>query len=75
MQLRDGNGALYPFARDCTEGIKDPMWLDLPPVRCLAMKTHFLRDILPSTQKNKAMLFVLAVEVRVCLKLDVKIIF
>ncbi|KAH3897177.1 hypothetical protein DPMN_021362, partial [Dreissena polymorpha] len=62
VQLRDGNGALYPFARDCTEGIKDPMWLDLPPVRCLAMKTHFLRDILPSTQKNKAMLFVLAVE-------------
>lgn len=65
MQLQDGNGALYPFARDCTEGIKDPMWLDLPPVSCLGMKTLFLKDILATSQKNKAMLFVLAVEVRV----------
>ncbi|XP_052763231.1 E3 ubiquitin-protein ligase UBR5-like isoform X2 [Mya arenaria] len=62
VQLRDGNGALYPFAKDCTDGIKDPMWLDMPPVRCLGMKTHFLKDILATSQKNKAMLFVLAIE-------------
>jgi len=63
VQVRDGNGALYPFAKDCAEGIKDPMWLDMPPVRCMAMRTHYLKDVMTSSQKNKAMLFVLAVEV------------
>jgi E3 ubiquitin-protein ligase EDD1 len=63
VQLRDGNGALYPFAKDCNEGIKDPMWLDLPPVRCLGIRTHYLRDVVTSAQKNKAMVLVLAIEV------------
>ncbi|XP_060590423.1 E3 ubiquitin-protein ligase UBR5-like isoform X1 [Ruditapes philippinarum] len=62
VQLRDGNGALYPFAKDCNEGIKDPMWLDLPPVRCLGIRTHYLRDVVTSAQKNKAMVLVLAIE-------------
>lgn len=63
MQVRDGNGALYPFAKDCADGIKDPMWLDMPPIRCMAMRSHYLKDVITSSQKNKAMLFVLAVEV------------
>ncbi|KAL4218424.1 E3 ubiquitin-protein ligase ubr5 [Mactra antiquata] len=62
VQLRDGNSALYPFAKDSSEGIKDPMWLDLPPIRCLGMRTHYLRDVVTSAQKNRAVLLVMAVE-------------
>uniref|UniRef100_W8BVH1 HECT-type E3 ubiquitin transferase n=1 Tax=Ceratitis capitata TaxID=7213 RepID=W8BVH1_CERCA len=29
----DGNRALYPIAKDCLGSIKDPQWLDLPPVK------------------------------------------
>jgi E3 ubiquitin-protein ligase EDD1 len=38
--LRDGNRALYPLARDSLDAIRDPHWLDLPPVRCLAAGLH-----------------------------------
>ena len=61
VQLRDGNGAIYPLAKDCTEGIRDPMWLDLPPVKCLGMRCQYLNNVLTS-MKNKAMVIVLAVE-------------
>lgn len=38
--LRDGNRTLYPLARDSLDAIRDPHWLDLPPVRCLAAGLH-----------------------------------
>ncbi|CAG0903813.1 unnamed protein product, partial [Cyprideis torosa] len=34
--MLDGNRTLYPIAKDCTEAIRDPWWLDLPPVQCLS---------------------------------------
>ncbi|XP_022226183.2 E3 ubiquitin-protein ligase hyd isoform X3 [Drosophila obscura] len=37
--LRDGNGALYPLAKDCLGSIKDPQWFDLPPVKSITMAT------------------------------------
>ncbi|XP_068157779.1 E3 ubiquitin-protein ligase hyd isoform X1 [Drosophila tropicalis] len=37
--LRDGNGALYPMAKDCIGSIKDPQWFDLPPVKSVTMAT------------------------------------
>ncbi|KAL7740186.1 hypothetical protein ACLKA6_003892 [Drosophila palustris] len=37
--LRDGNGALYPLAKDCIGSIKDPQWFDLPPVKSITMAT------------------------------------
>lgn len=35
--LRDGNGTIYPMAKDCMGGIRDPDWLDLPPISSLRM--------------------------------------
>ncbi|XP_017473114.1 PREDICTED: E3 ubiquitin-protein ligase hyd isoform X1 [Rhagoletis zephyria] len=33
----DGNRTLYPIAKDCLGSIKDPQWLDLPPVKNVSM--------------------------------------
>ncbi|CAG0918967.1 unnamed protein product [Notodromas monacha] len=35
--LLDGNRTIYPLARDCLQGIKDPWWLDLRPLSCIGM--------------------------------------
>ncbi|KAK6960404.1 E3 ubiquitin-protein ligase UBR5 [Biomphalaria glabrata] len=40
--LRDGNGAIYPLAKDCSENIRDPIWLDLPPVSSVGMRIQKL---------------------------------
>uniref|UniRef100_A0AAY3ZX24 E3 ubiquitin-protein ligase UBR5 n=1 Tax=Denticeps clupeoides TaxID=299321 RepID=A0AAY3ZX24_9TELE len=61
--LRDGNGTIYPMAKDCMGGIRDPDWLDLPPIASLGMGVHSLVN-LPSnsTIKKKAAVIVMAVE-------------
>ncbi|VDH90552.1 E3 ubiquitin-protein ligase EDD1, partial [Mytilus galloprovincialis] len=61
VQLRDGNGAIYPLAKDSNDGIRDPMWLNLPPIRCLGMRVQGLTNTILN-QKNKAAVIVLAVE-------------
>lgn len=63
--LRDGNGTIYPMAKDCMGGIRDPDWLDLPPITSLGMGVHSLVN-LPSnsTIKKKAAVIIMAVEVR-----------
>ncbi|KAL3890879.1 hypothetical protein ACJMK2_003152 [Sinanodonta woodiana] len=61
VQLRDGNGSIYPMSKDCTEGIKDPRWLDLPPVRCLGMRVQCLHNVL-NNMKNKVAIIAIAVE-------------
>lgn len=62
--LRDGNGTIYPMAKDCMGGIRDPDWLDLPPIASLGMGVHSLAN-LPSnsTIKKKAAIIIMAVEV------------
>ncbi|XP_073780762.1 E3 ubiquitin-protein ligase UBR5 isoform X30 [Danio rerio] len=61
--LRDGNGTIYPMAKDCMGGIRDPDWLDLPPIASLGMGVHSLAN-LPSnsTIKKKAAIIIMAVE-------------
>lgn len=34
--MADGNGALYPIARDCVGMVREPPPLNLPPARALA---------------------------------------
>uniref|UniRef100_A0A671M302 E3 ubiquitin-protein ligase UBR5 n=2 Tax=Sinocyclocheilus anshuiensis TaxID=1608454 RepID=A0A671M302_9TELE len=61
--LRDGNGTIYPMAKDCMGGIRDPDWLDLSPIASLGMGVHSLVN-LPSntTIKKKAAIIIMAVE-------------
>lgn len=59
--LRDGNGTIYPLSRDCLESIRDPHWLDLPPMRCLGMGSHSLQGVGPG-QKSQALVLVLVTE-------------
>ncbi|ETE73905.1 E3 ubiquitin-protein ligase UBR5, partial [Ophiophagus hannah] len=61
--LRDGNGTIYPMAKDCMGGIRDPDWLDLPPISSLGMGVHSLTNIpANSTIKKKAAIIIMAVE-------------
>lgn len=62
MLLTDGNRAIYPLAKDCLEGIRDPQWLDLPPLHCVALGTQSLPHALPNS-KSKASVIALALEV------------
>lgn len=61
--LRDGNSAIYPLSKDCTDSIRDPVWLDLPPARAIGLGVHSLKDVAAS-QKNQVAIVVLALEVR-----------
>ncbi|XP_072269341.1 E3 ubiquitin-protein ligase UBR5 [Pyxicephalus adspersus] len=61
--LRDGNGTIYPMAKDCMGGIRDPDWLDLPPISSLGMGVHSLANLpANSTIKKKAAIIIMAVE-------------
>ncbi|KAK6491509.1 E3 ubiquitin-protein ligase UBR5 isoform X6 [Huso huso] len=61
--LRDGNGTIYPMAKDCMGGIRDPDWLDLPPISSLGMGIHSLTNLpANSTIKKKAAIIIMAVE-------------
>lgn len=43
--LRDGNGTIYPLVKDCLDAIRDPHWLDLQPIKCLAATTLTLNSV------------------------------
>lgn len=61
------------MAKDCMGGIRDPDWLDLPPINSLGMGVHSLAN-LPSnsTIKKKAAIIIMAVEVNImCLEWNV----
>lgn len=52
------------MAKDCMGGIRDPDWLDLPPISSLGMGVHSLTNIpANSTIKKKAAIIIMAVEV------------
>ena len=60
--LLDGNRTVYPLVKDCTstaESIKDPMWLDLPPVSAVGLGTHALPHV-SSGLKNEVAVIVLS---------------
>ena len=57
--LRDGNGTLYPLVKDSLDAIKDPLLLDLPPIKCLGLGIHALPHV-GASQKNQVGVLVLA---------------
>ncbi|KAJ8980295.1 hypothetical protein NQ317_005215 [Molorchus minor] len=59
--LRDGNNTVYPLAKDCADAIRDPQFLDLPPVKCLAAGTLALSGT-TMNMKNQVAIIVFALE-------------
>ncbi|GFS00247.1 ubiquitin protein ligase E3 component n-recognin 5 [Elysia marginata] len=59
--LRDGNGAIYPMAKDCNDNIRDPIWLDLPPVTSVGMKVQRVPS-LAMAGKDSALVIALTVK-------------
>lgn len=47
------------------DSIRDPHWLDLPPVRCVGAGTHALSVATGSNLKNQVAVIVLALESQV----------
>lgn len=45
LLLRDGNNAIYPLVNDCVDAIRDPQWLDLQPIKCIAASTLTLSSV------------------------------
>ena len=60
--LRDGNGSLYPVAKDCLEAMRDPIILDMAPAQAVGIGINPIRDLLESNQKNQVAVIVLALE-------------
>ncbi|XP_059176788.1 E3 ubiquitin-protein ligase UBR5-like isoform X3 [Physella acuta] len=61
LVLCDGNGAIYPLAKDCNENIRDPIWLDLPPVTSVAIKVQKLPS-LAAVGKESALIMAFTVK-------------
>lgn len=63
------------MAKDCMGGIRDPDWLDLPPIASLGIGVHSLAN-LPnnSTIKKKAAVIIMAVEVHAALLLTINLL-
>ena len=61
--LQDGNSALYPLAKDCTDGIRDPLWIDLPPIQAMSIGLQSLYNVAPNC-KNKVAIIAVALQVR-----------
>ncbi|RWS09512.1 E3 ubiquitin-protein ligase UBR5-like isoform X2 [Dinothrombium tinctorium] len=59
--VRDGNGALYPLAKNCTDSIKDPITLDMAPAQAVGIGISPVKDCAPN-QKNQIAVIVLALE-------------
>lgn len=59
--LRDGNNTIYPLAKDCADAIRDPQFLDLPPVKCLTAGTLALSGT-GVNMKNQVAIVVFALE-------------
>ncbi|XP_074597147.1 E3 ubiquitin-protein ligase hyd isoform X2 [Brevipalpus obovatus] len=59
--LRDGNGALYPLAKDCTDSIREPISLDMAPAQAIGIGVCPIKDGIPN-QKNQVAVIALALE-------------
>lgn len=60
--LRDGNSTLYPIAKDCVDAIKDPQWLDMPPVKCISAVPLSLPSSTTTSSRSFVAMIVLATE-------------
>lgn len=45
LLLRDGNNTIYPLFNDCVDSIRDPQWLDLQPIKCIAASSLTLNSV------------------------------
>ena len=54
--LRDGNGTIYPLAKDCNNAIKEPINLDLPPIQAMSVCFAPLKDSSSSAAGSKSQL-------------------
>ncbi|XP_071962133.1 E3 ubiquitin-protein ligase UBR5-like [Antedon mediterranea] len=61
--LRDGNSTIYPLAKNAINGIRDPVWTDLPPVKCIGMGSHHVAATPSNNIKNRAAVVVLALQI------------
>ncbi|CAG9865425.1 unnamed protein product [Phyllotreta striolata] len=59
--LRDGNNTIYPLAKDCADAIRDPQFLDLPPIKCITAGTLGLSGT-GTNMKNQVAIVVFALE-------------
>ncbi|KAK2182676.1 hypothetical protein NP493_338g00008 [Ridgeia piscesae] len=59
--LQDGNKAVYPLAKDCMSGVRDPCWLNLPSVQSIGLCVQSLANVAPNC-KNKLCVIALALE-------------
>ncbi|KAI0232893.1 E3 ubiquitin-protein ligase UBR5 [Lamellibrachia satsuma] len=59
--LQDGNKAVYPLAKDCLSGVRDPCWLNLPSIQSIGLCVHSLPNVAPNF-KNKLCVIALALE-------------
>ncbi|CAH1099387.1 unnamed protein product, partial [Psylliodes chrysocephalus] len=59
--LRDGNSTIYPLAKDCADAIRDPQFLDVPPVKCLTTSTLALCGT-GTNMKNQVAIVIFALE-------------
>ncbi|XP_075236131.1 E3 ubiquitin-protein ligase hyd isoform X1 [Lycorma delicatula] len=62
LLLRDGNSTLCPLAKDSVDSIRDPQWLDLPPVKCIGTGIHALTSVNLTSLKNQVALIVLVLQ-------------
>lgn len=56
LLLRDGNNTIYPLVNDCVDAIRDPQWLDLQPIKCIAAATLTLNTISANLKSQVAIL-------------------
>ena len=54
---------MYPLAKDCISGVRDPCWLNLPSVQSIGLCVQSLPHV-ASNCKNKLCIIALALEVR-----------
>lgn len=62
VTLRDGNGSLYPLAKDFLDSLREPQPLDMAPVQALAMAVHPTRDPNNHNRTNPALVMAMAIE-------------
>jgi len=62
VTLRDGNGSLYPLARDFLDSLKEPQPLDMPPVQAMGVAVHPVKDPNYPNRVNPTLVMAMALE-------------
>lgn len=57
--LRDGNSTIYPIAKDCADAIRDPLPIDLPPIKCVGAGSVVLSGTAANLKNQIAIIVIL----------------